>query len=305
MEKLSLEMSNLAIVGSPSVSSESSEDDVFEDGRHGFDNVGEINPGLGASETELVGDTAQCTVPVEVDLPIQRDKKFMDNSEESVPDKSIDSVKNAESEINFIPELVELTQYMGTPNKSKKEEELAQSVEKFKKASEHYKKKAGIAVTRKKMNMKEVDEHTNVLDNAAVKEETSSNRLHNRSHNSTAESLKTKSALKRKSELKNEDPVKAPILHTLLVNSALDKCLPDEAVTNSPTGKNSHNSHKESEAGGLQNHAVAGAQISADDSAGSTATPPSSRNRDKSLLLALIAPDLHVKVNAGTCNSSK
>ncbi len=101
------------------------------------------------------------------------------------------SVRDTEGEVNFLPELFELMQLNGQmqPN----EVELKLGVERFKKASEHYKKQVGIAVAKKESE----EAADGDVFSASVK----------------APHGFTKTAQKRKRDNVEETTAKSPLLH--------------------------------------------------------------------------------------------
>ena len=109
---------------------------------------------------------------------------------------------NENSEIIFLPQLKDLARFVKAPERMNMADELEESVENFKKASEQYKKQEGIPITYRQKDSKE-NSHTPTI-NAP----------------DTSRSFKTE---KRKSADEVMSKVKTPLLHNLLAGNSLEE----------------------------------------------------------------------------------
>ena len=175
IEKISLKMSQMAIEGSPAQSSHSEDSDVSE-----------------AENSTIFG-----TTKVAEESRSRLSYDITDESDASGNVKHSDDNEN--SEMIFLPHLKELTHLIKASERTDIQDELVRSVEKFKRASDEYKKQIGLTVCHQKRPTN-VNSDTDISTSSEMKE--------------------SKSAQKRKSEPSSK--VKTPLLHNLLAGSSFE-----------------------------------------------------------------------------------
>ena len=175
IEKISLKMSQMAIEGSPAQSSHSEDSDVSE-----------------AENSTIFGTTKVAEE--------SRNRLAYDITDESGASGNVKhSDDNENSEMIFLPHLKELTHLIKASERTDIQDELVRSVEKFKRASDEYKKHIGLTVCHQK-GPTYVNRDTDVSSSSYIKE--------------------SKSAQKRKSVPSSK--VKTPLLHNLLAGSSFE-----------------------------------------------------------------------------------
>lgn len=136
-------------------------------------------------------------------------------SDSAYKTESTRSIEDAEGELNFLPELLQLTKFARTSEQTEIQRKLVQQ---FKKASEQYKKQVGIAITGKQTtcNTKWETGDSTVPDPGTNRVKSDSSQL----TDTRAEKAETKVAYKRKSDGNQGSTVNT---HNLLTGRSIDK----------------------------------------------------------------------------------
>ena len=201
---MSQQISQLALQELPALqSSQHASGDVFEAESSNDSNANEIIDAQNSNELNKEPFHS-------AEMPdIKQEFKISDSAYDT---DSTYSIEHTEGEINFIPQLIQLTQFPRTLEQTLKQKELLQE---FKKASEHYKKQAGIAITPKQRTFKPCAEPSADIDR--LKTDSS------QTAGFSTEYTETKAAHKRKIGKNGGSAVKTPLLHNLLTGGDVDK----------------------------------------------------------------------------------